>query len=286
MKHPLFHPAAALLLALALTLTGCITAHNDISAQKLASMPPVDVILLGEEHEAPEHHRLERESVEWLASRRVLAAVALEMVEQGHDTRSLSAQASEADVRKALAWDDTWPWPSYGPTVMAAVRAGIPVVGANWPRARLRETMNDSSLDALLHADDLARQQQRIDKAHCHLLPATHLPAMTRMQIARDRAMAQTLATAAKADRTVLLITGGGHVHRALGVPRHLPAALSSRVILMRSAGPSGDSASALDDDTLLAGDRLWPTSALPERDHCQTLRHRFRENGQTTATP
>ena len=64
----------------------------------------------------------------------------VEMAEEGRDTSGLDAAASESQVRAALNWDETaWPWSAHGPVVMAAVRAGVPVAGANLPRARMRE---------------------------------------------------------------------------------------------------------------------------------------------------
>lgn len=241
---------------------------------RLAALLPADAILLGEQHEAAAHHLLERQVIEWLAARGVLAAVALEMAEQGHATTGLPADASESAVRAALAWDDAaWPWARYGPVVMSAVRAGVPVLGANWPAARRREAMDDAALDALLDPAALARQRARIDAAHCGLLPATHLGAMVRVQIARDRAMAQTVARARVPGRTVLLITGGGHVDRSLGVPRHLPPDLRVRVLLALAGGPGRAPADA--GPGLQPGDALWPTPALPARDDCAPLRRR-----------
>ena len=53
----------------------------------------------------------------------------------------LNAERASAGL-KPLAWDDAgWPWAAYGPAVMAAVRAGVPVLGANRPRSRMREDM-------------------------------------------------------------------------------------------------------------------------------------------------
>ena len=45
-------------------------------------------------------------------------------------------------------------------------------------------------------------------------------------------AMAQTVMAARQPGKTVLLIAGGGHVDRALGVPTHLPENTSSKVVL------------------------------------------------------
>src|SRR4051812_6030333 len=88
----------------------------------------VRALLLGEQHDAPEHQQLHRQVVEQLADRQLLAALVLEMAEGGRSTRGLAAEAGEAQVRAALGWNsEAWPWELYGPAVMAAVQAGVPV---------------------------------------------------------------------------------------------------------------------------------------------------------------
>ena len=256
---------------LALSLAaGCATApFAPTEAARLAALLPADVLLLGEQHDAPEHQQLERRTVEWLAARGELAALAIEMAEQGHGTAGLPRDAGEDAVRAALAWpDQNWPWPSYGPVVMAAVRAGVPVLGANLPRARLREAMADTTLDARLPPAAFAEQAQRIRTGHCGALPEAQIVPMTRVQIARDRAMADTVAGARQPGRTVLLVAGNGHVHRTLGVPVHLPPDLKVKVVSAQAqqaqvatqSGAYGDAAGA---------DMLWPTPPLPPRDYC-----------------
>ena len=96
------------------------------------------MLLLGEQHDAPEHQQLHQRFVQRLAEQGRLAALALEMAEQGVSTAGLPRDAPEAAVRSALRWDEQgWPWPAYGPAVMAAIGAGVPVVGANLPRPQL-----------------------------------------------------------------------------------------------------------------------------------------------------
>ena len=237
---------------------------------RLAALLPADVLLLGEQHDAPAHQRLQRQTVEWLAARGQLAALTLEMAERGHDTRDLPRSASAAQVQQALAWHDAgWPWANYGPVVMAAVRAGVPVLGANLPAARLREAMQDESLDARLPPAALAEQRRRIREGHCHALPEARIAPMARVQIARDRAMAATAAGARQPGRTVLLIAGGGHVHRALGVPRHLSPDLKSKVLLASTDTAPEAIESRADGDGLSKGDQRWLTPPLPPRDHC-----------------
>ena len=264
---------------LALLLGACALPSLDAARQaRLASLLPADALLLGEQHDAPEHQQLQRQVVQWLADRGQLAAVVLEMAEANHDTAGLPPDASARQVRAALAWDDArWPWRTYGPVIMAAVAADAPVLGANLSLAQMREAMRQPALDARLPAELLAVQRQRIRDSHCGLLPEPQINPMTRVQIARDIAMAGAVARAAQEaapGRVVLLITGNGHVHRALGVPRFLPVELKAKVLSAQAQqAQAAIEREALADRALQAGDLRWPTPPLPPRDPCATLR-------------
>lgn len=238
----------------------------------LARTQPTPLLLVGEQHDAPEHQALQRTLVQALARRGELAAVVMEMVDAGHDTQSLAASADEAAVRTALGWNDQhgWDWPTYGPVVMAAVRAGVPVVGGNLPRSALRGAMGDASLDRSVSAGVLEQQREAIRTGHCDLLPASQLGPMARIQLARDRSMAQVATGRLQPGRTVLLIAGNGHVRSDLGVPLHLPPGQAHRVVVARAGGAAGVGSVA-------AADAFWDTPPVPERDHCAELRERFR---------
>ena len=245
-------------------------------ASRLLALLPADVLLLGEQHDAPEHHRIERLAVEALATRGQLAALALEMAEAGQTTAGLPRDASEAAVQAALDWMNAgWPWLPYRPAVMAAVRAGVPVVGANLPRADMRAAMADARLDAALHPMALAEQQDAIRDGHCQLLPDSQIAPMTRIQLARDAAMARTIERHVRPGRTVLLIAGGGHVRRDLGVPQYLPPKLQAKVVLAQTG--ASDDASKKEANQRFAevagADLLLATPALPPSDHCAALR-------------
>ena len=140
-------------------LAGCAyapapgTPPSPLWTARLQSLLPADVLLLGEQHDAPDHQRLQREAVAWPSSRGQLAAVVMEMAERGHSTRGLPRDASEAQAQAALQWDNAaWPWQAYGPVVMAAVGAGVPVLGGNLPRARMRAAMAEAAWDRHLPA--------------------------------------------------------------------------------------------------------------------------------------
>jgi uncharacterized iron-regulated protein len=206
------------------------------------SLLPADAILVGEQHDAAVHQSMQREWVGRLASRGQLAALAIEMAPAGRSTQGLDPGAAEDAVKSALGWDDkAWPWHAYGPAIMTAVRAGVPVFGANLPRSRLREAMADARLDSAVPAAVLDAQRQAVRSGHCDLLPEAQIGPMTRVQIARDRAMASTVAQAALPGKTVLLLAGAGHVDEQLGVPLHLPASLRVRSHTLPPQSPQQD---------------------------------------------
>jgi uncharacterized iron-regulated protein len=223
-----------LLAGCALLLAACATRPTSPNADLLpaddAALP--DLLLLGEQHDAKGHRPLQLRMIESLAARRRLAALAIEMAEQGHSTTGLGRDASEEAVRQALDWERAgWPWASYSSVIMAAVRAGVPVIGANLPRAGIRETMADARLDGLLPGPALKAQQQAVRTGHCGLLPENQITPMTRVQVARDLSIAQVLAQAAVPGKTVVLVAGAGHVDPSVGVPRHLPRVLRAQAV-------------------------------------------------------
>ena len=251
-------------------------ASSEVTADRLDAVlqsggksPLVEVLLLGEQHDAPDHHQIEQQVVATLAARGVLSAVALEMADAGATTATLKPRSNEAQVRLALNWQDNiWPWAAYGPAVMAAVQAGVPVMGANLPKSDMKASMADNQLDLQLPGPALKAQQQLIRIGHCNLLPETQITPMTRIQIAKDMRMAKTVTEAAVPGKVVVLITGSAHANRELGVPQHLAKSLHAKsVLLLAGDGPDQDK----------AFDATWGTPALPEVDHCASLREQFK---------
>ena len=255
-------------LALTLTLAGCSLVRGPDAAARLAAWLPADVLLLGEQHDANAHQAVQQQVVAALAARGQLAALALEMADSGQSTAGLPANASEEQTRSRLRWNnDAWPWAAYGPAVMSAVRAGVPVLGANLPRSDMRASMADAQLDQRLPGPSLKAQQQLIRQGHCNLLPESQITPMTRIQIARDRRMADTLAKALQPGKVVVLISGSVHADKQLGVPQHLPAGVQVKSVRLLAGGQ------ALPGESF---DSVWATEAVPDKDYCAGLRAQF----------
>lgn len=238
-------------------------------ASRIDALLPADAVLLGEQHDAPEHQQVHLQVVRQLAADGRLAALAVEMADAGSSTQGLPADADDARVRAALRWNEqAWPWASYGPAILAAVRAGVPVLGANLPRSGFGAAMRDTGLDASLPPAALRGLQQTIRTGHCDLLPPAQIVPMTRIQIARDQSMAQTLRAAARPGQVVVLLAGSGHVDREVGVPQHLGPELRVRAVRLLAGGPGA---------ALPGYDAVWPTPPVPPTDHCAALRERLK---------
>lgn len=265
--------APAWLSLVLLALPGCAlqppsTPADSAWQAELERWPASDALLLGEQHDAPEHQRWEADSVRWLAERGRLAALVIEMAEAGTGTDGLPPDANAAQVYAALRWNEAaWPWERYRAVIMAAVAAGVPVRGGNLPRSRMRAAMQDEALDRHLPPAALALQRNAIEEGHCGLLPADRVMPMVRIQLARDASMAQVVQQARQEGRTVLLAAGWGHVRRDLGVPTWLPANFNAKVAIAQA----GQARAAIESEA----NYIHPTPALAPRDHCAELRAR-----------
>jgi len=231
-------------------------------------LPEAEVLILGEQHDQPDHQAQAAGIVGGLAARGELAALVIEMAEQGRGTAGLPRDADAAAVRVALAWSG-WEWPVYEGVVMAAVRAGVPVLGGNLPRARLREAMNDAGREALLDAAVRDKLTVAVREGHCDLLPASQEPGMVRVQIARDQTMAETVAVAMRPGRRVVLLTGAQHASRDRGVPLHLA---------LRHGGPRVHVVLFGLELQGLAADERRAARFTPRPDPCEGLAERLRQ--------
>ena len=232
------------------------------TAVRIDPLLPTEVLLLGEQHDAAQHQQIEQQVIALLAARGLLAAIALEMADAGVSTASLKPSSTEQQVKSALKWDDRgWPWESYAPAVMTAVRAGVPVLGANLPRAHMQGSSVDGKLDGQLPGPALKAQQQLIRIGHCNLLPESQITPMTRIQIAKDISMAKALSQAVLPGKTVVMLSGNAHADRKLGIPQHLGSSISIKAVRLLAGQVDAESADQFDG--------IWTTPVIPEKDYC-----------------
>lgn len=257
---------------LAAALAGCASSSAPARdwTQQLQRWSDAPIVLLGEQHDAAAHQAWQQATVQQLATQERLAALVIEMAPRTGSTASLARDASEDAVQQALQWQDAaWPWPRYRGVVMAAVRAGVPVLGGNLPRADMKQAMRNQNLDTHLPPEAWQRQLDAIREGHCGLLPDTQLAPMARIQLARDASMAEVAKAAIRPGKTVVLVAGRGHVLRGVGIPTWLPESAAAKVAVAQA----GETSVAHESDV----DWLQKTDALPAKDHCAELREKFR---------
>lgn len=226
--------------------------------------------LFGEQHDQPDHQRQTAAAVQALAAEGKLHAVVLEMAERSRHTRGLSRHATEAQTRAALQWKESWPWARYRDVVMNAVQAGVPVLGGNLPREQIRSVMNEVHWDQLV--PEAARQHllAAVRDGHCGLLPDSQLAPMVRVQIARDRNLAEALSEAArdaKPSDVLVMLSGAVHASRDTGVPLHMGVVAPGLALRSIGFGPGGNIAAGFDE---------WRAArSEPAADHCAELAQR-----------
>jgi uncharacterized iron-regulated protein len=260
--------AAMLLLALALNATGSEPGYRWESRLRGDA-----VVLLGEVHdnEALQRSRLEVLRRAFLAGWR--PALAMEQFDREHQQDIEAARQErprDADylIRRA-APDSTssksgWDWRYYRPYVELALEFDVPVLAANLSRTDAEKIVKDgyaSVFDAAtvqslrleeVPTQRLAAQEREVDDGHCHALPKTLLPAMTRAQLARDAVMAAILRE--HASTGIVLLTGNGHARGDIGVPAWLDGSLRARTWTVGYLERGGDDPPTSAFDAVVTG--------------------------------
>jgi len=180
-------------------------------------------VILGETHDNPEHHRLQRVVLEALTGRGEKRAMAMEQFDTDYQAAMTAAQARGADaeaVADAGHFDRRgWNWPLYRPLVELALERGWPLVAANLSREAARAIVADPARADLPPAPPAvaAALERDIIDGHCGAAPeAKRLAGMVQAQRARDARMAAVLRPGS------VLIAGAGHARRDRGVPLYL----------------------------------------------------------------
>lgn len=250
-------------------------AASQINPAALDRLPPAQVIVLGEVHDNPQHHRNQARAVRALAP----AAVVWEMLTPAQAAAMPGDRSDAAAVAAALGWEGTgWPdFALYFPIVQAAGAARH--YGAGVPRAEAREVFGQGAaavfgaeaarfgLDRPLPAEDAAQREADQFAAHCEAMPREMMGGMVEAQRLRDAALARAaLQALAETGGPVAVITGSGHARTDWGMPAALAVAAPEVSVLALGQAESDPGADAPWD--------LWIVTDPVERpDPCAAFR-------------
>lgn len=186
-------------------------------------------VILGEKHDNAYHHEIEYWLMTQLPQKRPQGAVLLEMLTPSqqslvNNTKNRYSNTYLRDERlmTALEWNAGWPWKWYGNIVKEGLSAPYPLLAANIDRSEITQAyQNPPTLKGQVSTTPEVRQliKDVIISSHNNELDSEQAEKMTVIQQLRDRAMAKQLLAA---PTPALLIAGGFHATKAMGVPLHL----------------------------------------------------------------
>ncbi len=224
----------------------------EIAAGDLVRLPQADVVILGEVHDNPDHHRNQALAVAAVAPR----ALVFEMLTPAQAARMPQDPGDRAAVEAALGWAGSgWPdFAMYHPIFLAAPKAEV--FGGDLPPGEVARSVTEGAaavfgaqaarygLTAALAPEDQVAREADMQASHCGALPVDVLPGMVQAQRLRDAALARAVVQAFQATGgPVVLITGNGHARRDQGVPAVLERAMPDLSVVSvgqmeGSAGP------------------------------------------------
>lgn len=238
--------------------------------QLVARLAGASRVLVGEQHDNPDHHALQLWLLKALGQYRPQGSLLLEMLQPVQQARVevVRQQASlPADVPGALRWQKGWDWTLYGPIVEEALRQPYVLLAANLDDDEVGRIYRQPPVLSGNRSTSTAVRQallEQVRDSHCGLLPDSQLPAMLAVQQQRDRRIAERLLAAPTPS---LLFAGGYHVRKDIGVPQHLAdlgVQDAPQVLMLAQVGEVVEPGMA---------DYVWFTAALPAQDYCASLR-------------
>lgn len=253
--------------------------------QLLQRLGQARFVILGEKHDNPDHHSLQRYVLLQLGATAALERVSFEMLDSSQqralDTLTPAQISAREGLKSALEWDaQGWNWSFYGPLIQDSLLAGVNVRSANISRDEMMEVyaaQANAATDGILGASQMQRLHQEIDESHCGMLPESQFAAMVAVQQARDAAMAQSLrGDAASASGVRVLIAGNFHARRDLGVPNYIGAEQGEliSVAFLEVSKESVQAREYLESfSAAMPYDYVWFTPALAAQDYCASLR-------------
>ncbi len=198
------------------------------------------LLILGETHDNPDHHRIQARLFRHFAEgRKSPPAAVFEMIpydlQERLDTLRERKGIDADDVFDAVDWDHSG-WPPrdlYRPLMQTVLALGAPIIAAGLPRTRIKALIQspDSALSrqeiGILRLGPLPRDLQKalekdIVKSHCDMISPQTAHRMSLVQRMRDALMARHLALAHADHGSAALVCGDGHARKDWAVPLYI----------------------------------------------------------------
>ncbi len=208
---------------------------------RIAAAP---IALLGETHDNPDHHAIQRRVLARAVALGRAPALAMEQFDvewQGEIDAARANDVSAVALVRAGHGSSGWVWALYEPLVSFALEHDLPIAALNLPRQAALDVSRRGfdalgageserlALDRTWNDARQAAMHRAIVEGHC----GQDDPLVDRLvqaQRARDAVMADRIL--AHAQRGAIATIGRGHARRDLGVPLYLAARSPAQAVL------------------------------------------------------
>ena len=262
-------------------------------AQRIAGSGPADVLILGEAHDNPHHHKVRAALLstpaivmEHLRADQQAGLAAFNALQSG-----AAPAATVADFKSKVDWANGG-WDKYpiDPLLEAAVASRATLYAGDPPRDLIRKIAKQGpgvlseadrtrlALDKPLGPELDTASAAEIEASHCGMLPATAIPSMAFAQRFRDANLADATLQAVSNHGRAILLTGNNHARTDRGVPWYLRARAPDgkvvSIVLVEVESGQNDPETYVPRDPAgkPAADYLIFTPAIAREDPCKAF--------------
>ncbi len=269
-----------------------------LPAEVVRAAAEADVVLVGETHDNPDHHKLQAWLLRQLAAKGKRPAVVMEMIgtDKADDLANvqLVSNVTSDSIGTKLDWENSG-WPSfsiYRPIVDAALGNNLTILPGDAPKDMVRQ-VSQQGMTAISYSERVrlgvgsqlpaalaASLTDELKASHCNQLADADVAGMVQVQRFRDAELADNVLKAVdkSSGNGVVLIAGAGHVRSDRGVPLYLRTRASGLKVLtiqfseVITGVENPDDGVPHDASGKPAADFVWYTARTERPDPCGEL--------------
>ncbi|KDE38898.1 putative lipoprotein [Nitrincola lacisaponensis] len=244
--------------------------------EALSDLPEGGWLMIGEQHNHPDHHSTETFFIRLLAHAGKLGNVIFEMVdiEQQSQFDQWLGNGSNASGHD-LHWNpNKWNWMDYRDQVSFALDLAPRVLAGNISDSQVAKIMKG---DIAVESHSTKHSELLINtiiQGHCNKISSTQAQPMVDVQIARDQFMASQMRENTSPGKINLLIAGAGHIRSDIGVSNWIDSDIKTKSIILQQVGESENPNSYMKShiNEQPVADLILFVPAIPSIDYCQHL--------------
>ena len=257
----------------------------------LSELQKTPFVLIGEKHDNSDHHRLEKKILTSLISKQHTNVVFEMLTDQQQPLiNTLTSSDTLEQMQQKLEWNDKgWPWEDYGPLINVAVQHNAIITAGNISKSIVHklyqhqnadQQLSTSRFDTIKSIPESVKEVtlNQVYESHCASMPKDKLIPMVDIQLARDASMANAMIVGASANKEPLpsiLIAGGFHTQKNMGVPLHLSQLTDQPLKTVLLVEVIDNRLLPEEYATSLQADYLWFTPKQSDIDYCASLRNK-----------